>query len=62
MPEIPDNIQREVTIRFVDTMDEVLDLALEQKLVPLQPLAPETEALEQAARATTEIDRTPLTN
>ncbi len=32
LAEIPQDIQQELAIRFVDNMDEVLDLALEQKL------------------------------
>jgi ATP-dependent Lon protease len=32
LSEIPANIQEELTIRFAETMDEVLDLALEQKI------------------------------
>ena len=32
LADIPANIQQELAIRFVETMDEVLDLALERKL------------------------------
>jgi ATP-dependent Lon protease len=32
LSEIPENIQKELAIRFVENMDEVLDLALERKL------------------------------
>src|SRR5579872_344492 len=34
LADIPANIQQELTIRFVDMMDEVLDVALEKKLEP----------------------------
>ncbi|MGO9274599.1 MAG: endopeptidase La [Terriglobia bacterium] len=62
LAEIPANIQQEMTIRFVETMDEVLDLALETKLGERPPLAvaPETSsALEPPAL---DADRTPLAN
>ena len=32
LADIPANIQQEMTIRFVDKMDDVLDIALEKKL------------------------------
>jgi len=32
LAEVPANVQQDLTIRFVETMDEVLDLALERKL------------------------------
>jgi len=32
LSEIPASIQQEIALRFVDTMDQVLDLALERKL------------------------------
>jgi ATP-dependent Lon protease len=45
LSEIPENIQQEMTIRFVDTMDEVLDLALERKIeTPAQVAATASEA------------------
>ncbi len=62
LAEIPANIQQEMTIRFVETMDEVLDLALETKLGERPPLAvaPKTSsALEPPAL---DADRTPLAN
>ena len=34
LADIPANIQQELTIRFVDSMDEVLEIALEKKLEP----------------------------
>ncbi|HMD99081.1 MAG TPA: endopeptidase La [Terriglobia bacterium] len=63
LAEIPSNIQQEMTIRFVESMDEVLDLALETKLGERAPLAVEAEtssALE--APTTLDADRTPLAN
>ena len=62
LPDIPDNIQQEVTIRFVDTMDEVLDLALEGRLESRPGLAVVEEALEPAAPPAADESRTPLTN
>ncbi len=62
LAEIPLNIQEELAIRFVDTMDEVLDLALERKIEPLLTLEPEAEtpaALEPPPRS---ADRGTLTN
>jgi len=62
LAEIPLNIQEELAIRFVDTMDEVLDLALERKIEPLLTLEPEAEtpaALEPPPRG---ADRGTLTN
>jgi ATP-dependent Lon protease len=62
LSEVPANIQQELTIRFVETMDEVLDLALERKLEPLAALETEPEsapALPQAERAS---ERGTLTN
>ena len=61
LAEIPENIQEDLTIRFVETVDEVLDLALERKIEGLSALAVETE---EAPRldATLESDRESLTN
>jgi ATP-dependent Lon protease len=42
LADVPANIQQELAIRFVDTMDEVLDIALERKLEGHESLAPET--------------------
>src|SRR5881628_2273599 len=44
LSEIPANIQEELAIRSVDTMDEVLDLALERKLERRPVLASEPES------------------
>ena len=61
LSEIPANIQEAVAIRFVESMDEVLDLALERKIgaVPqLSAESPEPSSLESEPRA----DRESLTN
>jgi len=34
LTDIPANIQQELTIRFVDNMDDVLEIAMEKKLEP----------------------------
>jgi ATP-dependent Lon protease len=62
LPEIPANIQQELAIRFVDTMDDVLDLALERKLELRPPLpgGPETQAALEPP--TLGADREPLAN
>jgi len=60
LSEIPANIQQELAIRFVDTMDEVLDLALESKVESHQPLGPEAgTSLEPSPH---DEGRTTLTN
>jgi len=43
LSEIPANIQQELAIRFVESMDEVLDFALERKLERQPVRAPEGE-------------------
>jgi ATP-dependent Lon protease len=62
LPEVPDNVQREVTLRFVDTMDEVLDLALEGKLESRPALTVGDESLQPAAPPAVDESRPPLTN
>jgi ATP-dependent Lon protease len=61
LSEIPENIQEDLAIRFVETMDEVLDLALEQKIEGIAALATEPE---EAGRldSSIESDRESLTN
>ncbi len=61
LSEIPENIQEDLALRFVETMDEVLDLALERKIEGIAALATEPE---EAGRldATLESDRESLTN
>jgi ATP-dependent Lon protease len=62
LPEIPPGIQQELAIRFVDNMDEVLDLALERRIESRQPLVEEPGALEAPAPSVADEDRTQLTN
>jgi ATP-dependent Lon protease len=60
LSEIPANIQQELAIRFVDTMDEVLELALESKVESRRPLPPETTT--PLEPSTHDEGRTPLAN
>jgi ATP-dependent Lon protease len=62
LAEIPANIQQEMTIRFVETMDEVLDLALETKLGERAPLAVEPGTSAALEAPTLDADRTSLAN
>ena len=62
LAEIPPNIQQEMTIRFVDTMDEVLEVALEAKLEERPPLVVEPETSATLETPVLQTDRTPLTN
>jgi ATP-dependent Lon protease len=61
LSEIPENIQEDLAIRIVETMDEVLDLALERKIEGIAALATEPE---EAGRldSSIESDRESLTN
>src|SRR5208283_3031602 len=43
LADIPPAIQQELSLRFVDSMDEVLDVALESKIKAPQVLVPEAE-------------------
>jgi ATP-dependent Lon protease len=49
LPDIPENIRKEMKLHFVESMDEVLKIALERELQAL-PL-PVTPAVDTAARA-----------
>ncbi len=60
LQEIPANIQQELAIRFVDTMDEVLEIALEDKIESRQPITVAGEGIEPPAALGE--DRTPMTN
>jgi ATP-dependent Lon protease len=64
LTEIPANIQQELSIRFIDTMDEVLDLALERKIEVPPELAPEAPAPSARPLETSvhDAEREPLTN
>ncbi len=59
--DIPESVQQEMTVRFIDNMDEVLDLALERQVSGADSLVPEVAppALGPLSR---EGDREPLAN
>ncbi|HEV2246999.1 MAG TPA: endopeptidase La, partial [Terriglobia bacterium] len=61
LSEIPENIQEDLAIKSVETMDEVLDLALERKIEGIAALAAEPEEARRLD-ATLESDRESLTN
>jgi len=62
LAEIPANIQEELAIRFVETMDEVLDLALERKIDARVAVEAEPEASPALPPSTHDTEREPLTN
>ncbi len=63
LSEIPAGIQQELAIKFVENMDDVLDLALEQKIETIGPLATEPEATPTLEPPTNlEVNREPLTH
>jgi ATP-dependent Lon protease len=62
LSDIPANIQQELAIRFVDTMDEVLDLALERKLEGVVTLEAVPEPASTMQPAERDVSREPLTN
>jgi ATP-dependent Lon protease len=62
LAEIPPNIQQELTIRFVENMDEVLDVALERKLEMPAVLAPEREQAPDLEPSSLGADQESLTN
>ena len=45
LPDIPENIRKEMNLHFVTSMDEVLKIALEREIVAL-PLAATTPPVE----------------
>jgi ATP-dependent Lon protease len=49
LPDIPEIIRKDMVLHFVDSMDEVLKVALEREIValPLTPVAPQVEAAVQ---------------
>jgi len=61
LAEIPAAIQQELNIRFVSSMDEVLDLALESKIEPQPTLGPESPSPVGLEPPTLETDHGPLT-
>jgi ATP-dependent Lon protease len=62
LADIPTAIQQELTLRFVDSMDEVLDLALERKIEVPPVLVPEAETPVVLEPPDLESDRGSLTN
>jgi ATP-dependent Lon protease len=63
LSEIPAGVQQELAIKFVETMDEVLDLALERKIEIMDTLATEPEATPALEPpATLDVGREPMTH
>ncbi len=61
LSEIPENVQEDVAIRFVETVDEVLDLALERKIEGMRALTSEPQEA-QSLESSLDADRESLTN
>ncbi|MCL5670314.1 MAG: endopeptidase La, partial [Acidobacteria bacterium] len=61
LSDIPANVQEDVAICFVETMDEVLDLALERKIEGVHALTPEPQEA-QGLESPLDSDRESLTN
>ncbi len=62
LSEIPAGVQQELAIKFVDTMDEVLDLAMDQQIERMEDLAAEPEATQALEPPKLDINREPLTH
>ena len=62
LADIPAAIQQELTLRFVESMDEVLNLALERKIEVPPVLVPEAETPVVLEPPNLETDRGSLTN
>ena len=62
LADIPANIQQELTIRFVDTMDDVLDLALEHKIQAGTTAEAAPEAVPSLELPPRDANREPMTN
>jgi len=62
LADIPAAIQQELSLRFVESMDEVLDLALERKIEVPPVLVPEAETPVVLEPPNLETDRGSLTN
>jgi ATP-dependent Lon protease len=62
LSEIPANIQQDLAIKFVETMDEVLEVALDQKLEARPELGPEAEAPPAHEPSGLDSDREPMTH
>ncbi len=59
--DLPANIQEELTIRFVDMMDEVLEVALEKKLEP-RPVLVAGDVPPTIGTPSKDLGREPMTN
>ncbi|MHB8655258.1 MAG: endopeptidase La [Terriglobia bacterium] len=63
LSEIPAGVQQELAIKFVETMDEVLDLALERKIEGIDSLVREPESPPALEPPTTlDVGREPMTH
>jgi ATP-dependent Lon protease len=62
LADIPQNIQQELTIRFVDVMDDVLEVALEKKLELRPILVPGAVTPPSIETPTKDLGREPMTN
>ena len=62
LPDIPETIRHELTIRFVESMDEVLDLALERRIEPQPLLVRGTETPSALEPPAMDTGRDSLTN
>ncbi len=55
LPDMPENIRKEMKLNFVESMDQVLKIALEREVEPLPLPAPVTATTEAAGRAEDKI-------
>ena len=63
LSEVPAAVQQELAIKFVETMDEVLDLALERKIETLDTLVTEPDATPALEPPTNlDVGREPMTH
>jgi ATP-dependent Lon protease len=62
LADIPANIQQELAIRFVESMDEVLELALERKIEPRPTMVAEEKPSSALDQATLDAGRGSMTN
>jgi len=62
LADLPENIRQELTIRFVDVMDEVLEVALEKKLEPRPVLVTGEVTPPTMETPSKDLGREPMTN
>jgi ATP-dependent Lon protease len=62
LADIPENIQQELTIRFVDKVDDVLEIALEKKLESRTILVPGEVTPPTIETPSQDLGREPMTN